>query len=63
MELSRLFFREVVQPCLEHAFGGMPYAAGLLGAGSEVLGFDTEMSTDRGWRYVKRAPENSDEAQ
>ena len=48
-ELSRLFFLDVVQPDLEAAFPGVPYAAGLLGSGSEVLGFDTEMSTDHDW--------------
>ncbi len=49
LELSRLFFREAVRPILDEDFPGLRYAAALLGTGSEVLGFDTEMSTDHGW--------------
>ncbi len=49
LELSRLFYLEAVKPILETDFSGMPYAAALIGYGSEVLGFDTEMSTDHNW--------------
>ena len=49
LELSRLFFEEAVGPALEAEFSRLPYAAALLGTGSEVLGFDTEMSADHGW--------------
>ena len=49
LELSRLFFEEAVRPLLEEAFPSLRYAAALVGAGSEVLGFDTEMSADHGW--------------
>jgi Domain of unknown function (DUF4037) len=49
LELSRLFFDEAVRPVLEESFPSLRYAAALLGTGSEVLGFDTEMSTDHGW--------------
>ncbi|HEV2863355.1 MAG TPA: DUF4037 domain-containing protein [Pyrinomonadaceae bacterium] len=49
LELSRLFFREAVGPILDEDFPGLRYAAALLGTGSEVLGFDTEMSADHGW--------------
>lgn len=49
LELSRLFFEEAVRPVLEAEFPRLPYAAALLGTGSEVLGFDTEMSADHGW--------------
>jgi hypothetical protein len=45
LELSGAFYREVVQPLL----GGRPHAAALLGWGSDVLGYDTERSTDHGW--------------
>ena len=45
LELSRRFYEDVVDPCLP----GVPHAAGLLGAGSEVLGFDTPQSTDHAW--------------
>ena len=45
VELARAFYDEVVAPLL----GAVPHAAALLGSGSEVLGFDTERSTDHGW--------------
>jgi Domain of unknown function (DUF4037) len=44
-ELSGGFYREVVRPLL----GGAPHAAALLGWGSDVLGYDTQRSTDHGW--------------
>jgi hypothetical protein len=44
-ELARAFYEEVVGPQL----GGIEHAAGLLGTGSDVLGFDTERSTDHAW--------------
>ncbi|GIE48587.1 DUF4037 domain-containing protein [Actinoplanes nipponensis] len=40
--LSRRFYTQAVRPLL----GGRPHAAALLGAGSEVLGFDDDVSTD-----------------
>ncbi|MDC5695792.1 DUF4037 domain-containing protein [Intrasporangium calvum] len=49
-ELSRRWYVEVVQPVLRARFPGLPHAAALLGRGSEVLGFDDEMSTDHDWR-------------
>ncbi|MDE0312275.1 MAG: hypothetical protein OXI52_08420, partial [Caldilineaceae bacterium] len=49
MELSRRFYWEAVRPVLERSFCGLPHAAALIGAGSETLGFDDEMSTDHGW--------------
>jgi hypothetical protein len=48
-ELCRLFFAEVVKPLIDDAFPRLRYAAALLGSGSEVLGFDTAMSTDHDW--------------
>ncbi|TDD26061.1 DUF4037 domain-containing protein [Kribbella turkmenica] len=41
LELCRRFYREVVAPGLT-----VPHSAALIGRGSEVLGFDDEMSTD-----------------
>jgi hypothetical protein len=49
LDLSRRFFQEVVRPLLSSAFPTVRYAAALLGPGSEVLGFDTEMSVDHDW--------------
>ena len=48
-ELSRLFYQEAVRPILNESFPDLRYTAALIGAGSEVLGFDTEMSTDHHW--------------
>ena len=44
-ELSGAFYTDVVRPLL----GGRPHAAALIGWGSDVLGYDTERSTDHGW--------------
>jgi hypothetical protein len=49
MTLSRHFFEDAVQPILAHSFPQLQYAAALLGPGSEVLGFDTAVSTDHHW--------------
>src|SRR5205823_1395564 len=48
-ELSRLFYFEAVRPILERRFPGLAHAAARIGWGSDVLGFDTEMSADHGW--------------
>ena len=49
LELSRLFYFEAVKPILYETTPSLRYAAALIGSGSEVLGFDTEMSTDHHW--------------
>ncbi|USQ75966.1 hypothetical protein [Ornithinimicrobium cryptoxanthini] len=48
-ELSRRLYDDVVHPVLRARFPGLPHSAALLGRGSEVLGFDDEMSTDHDW--------------
>ena len=50
IELSRQFYAELVRPILDQRFAGLPHSAALLGRGSEVLGFDDQMSTDHDWR-------------
>ena len=49
LELSRLFFEELVKPVLDTEFPDLPYDAAVIGSGSEVLGFDTPMSRDHHW--------------
>lgn len=49
LELSRLFYWEVVRPILDQHYPGLLHAAGLIGPGSEILGFDTQMSMDHHW--------------
>lgn len=49
LELSRRFYQEAVRPILAAHFPGLPHAAARIGHGSEVLGFDTPMSTDHDW--------------
>lgn len=47
--LASQFYRDAVRPILDQAFPGLAHAAGLIGFGSEVLGFDTPVSTDHHW--------------
>src|ERR1700747_2391086 len=49
LRLAGEFFAEGGRPLLDEEFPGLAYAAALLGAGSEVLGYDTERSTDHDW--------------
>ena len=49
IELCGAFYWEAVAPVLEAEFAGVEYSAALIGSGSEVLGFDTEMSADHHW--------------
>lgn len=49
LELARRFYWEAVRPVLDADFPGLRHSAALIGSGSEVLGFDTEMSTDHHW--------------
>lgn len=49
LELNALFYQEVVAPLLAAHFPDLAYSASLIGYGSDVLGYDTAMSTDHNW--------------
>jgi hypothetical protein len=49
LELAETLHAEVVEPLLRDRLPGLAYGAALLGSGSEVLGFDTPVSTDHHW--------------
>ena len=45
LELASSYYAEVIAPIL----GDTPHSAARIGSGSDVLGLDTERSTDHGW--------------
>lgn len=49
LDLAQAFFSEAVSPILLRHVPHLEYSAGLIGSGSEVLGFDDHMSTDHHW--------------
>ena len=49
LELNAHFYQEVVQPLLAAHFPHVVYSAALIGYGSDVLGYDTALSTDHNW--------------
>ena len=49
LELSRRFYFEAVRPILDRSFPDLEHAAALIGHGSELLGFDDELSQDHQW--------------
>jgi hypothetical protein len=49
LQLARELYTAEVRPLLDSQFPQVPYAACLVGPGSEVAGFDTGRSTDHDW--------------
>lgn len=49
MDLCECFFNDVVKQIIDKHFPKMRYSAGLIGYGSDVLGYDDEISTDHMW--------------
>ncbi|HEY9075656.1 MAG TPA: DUF4037 domain-containing protein [Anaerolineaceae bacterium] len=49
LDLAEAFYQEVGAPILQANFPDLLYSAGLIGWGSEVLGFDTPLSRDHHW--------------
>lgn len=49
LQLSQRYYEALVKPILDHEFPDLNYAMAMIGSGSEILGFDTEMSTDHHW--------------
>lgn len=49
LELSRQFYFQAVRPILDRRFPRLRHSAALIGWGSEVLGFDTQISRDHHW--------------
>lgn len=49
LELSRLYYEEAVKPILDSHFPVLDYAAARIGPGSDILGYDSERSTDHSW--------------
>jgi hypothetical protein len=49
LQLSEIFYTETVRPILDAHFPSLPHSAALIGPGSEVLGYDTPISTDHHW--------------
>ncbi len=49
LQLNEMFYQDVVKAILATHFPGLAYSAGLVGYGSDVLGFDTPTSTDHNW--------------
>lgn len=49
MELCEGFFNDCAKEIIEKNFPNIKYSAGLIGYGSDVLGYDDEVSTDHMW--------------
>jgi Domain of unknown function (DUF4037) len=49
LDISERFFFEAIAPALSSELPHLRYSCGLIGPGSDVLGFDDEISSDHDW--------------
>ena len=49
LDLCESFFNECAKPIIDKFFPNLQYTAGLIGYGSDVLGYDDEVSRDHMW--------------
>jgi len=49
LDLNERFYHRLVRPLLAEHFPHLAYSAALIGYGSDVLGYDTALSTDHNW--------------
>lgn len=49
LQLNARFYADLVRPLLDAHFPSLLHSAALMGYGSDVLGYDTVMSTDHNW--------------
>ena len=49
LDFNRAFFFEAIEPIISREVPDLRYAAGLIGVGSEVLGYDDSTSPDHHW--------------
>lgn len=49
LTLCRLYYQDEIKPILDNYYPNIKYSAALFGYGSEVLGYDTPISTDHHW--------------
>jgi hypothetical protein len=63
--LAARYYTEVVRPLLERHAPGLQHSAGLIGWGSDALGFDSSRSTDHNWGprcQIFIGPDNAERA-
>lgn len=49
LELNEGYYHDVIHPMIESNYPELEYSVGLIGYGSDVLGFDTHISMDHNW--------------